>query len=324
MKMKEALMMQGARTIMDNCVSLKAGENILIITDMVQENIAKVLAAAAVERGAEVVVSVMKPRKKAGQEPPKMIAESMLHADVILIPVSYSVTHTYAVKSAAANGARILVLTDFTEEMLIHGGIEADFQSIKPVCKAVANAFANGNKVHVTSPGGTDLWLDITGRRGNALYCVVESGEFSTIPTVEANSSPIEGSANGRIVADASIPYLGIGVLDEPVTVEVKDGFITSIAGGKQAEVLKKDLASHNDHNCYNIAELGVGLNPKCRMCGIMLEDEGVIGTAHIGIGTSITLGGTVKAPTHYDLLMWNPRIEVDGKVIIDGDKVLV
>ncbi|NLX84947.1 MAG: leucyl aminopeptidase, partial [Synergistaceae bacterium] len=223
MRMKDALMMQGARTIMDDCVSLRAGENILIITDMVQEGIAKVLAAAAVERGAEVVVSVMKPRKKAGEEPPKMIAESMMHADVILIPVSYSVTHTYAVKAAAENGARILVLTDFTEEMLISGGIEADFQAIKPVCKAVADALEKGKKVHLTSPGGTDLWFDTTGRRGNALYCIVEPGEFSTIPTIEANTTPVEGTANGRIVADASIPYLGIGVLDEPVVVEVKD-----------------------------------------------------------------------------------------------------
>lgn len=304
MKMKEALMMQGARTIMDNCVSLKAGETVLIVTDMVQENIAKVLAAAAVERGAEVVVSTMKPRQRAGEEPPKLIAESMKFADVVLIPVSYSVTHTFAVKEAAENGARLLVLTDFTEEMLISGGIEADFRAIKPVCKGVADAFAKGSKVHVTSPGGTDLWLDITGRRGNALYCVVEPGEFSTIPTVEANSSPVEGSANGRIVADASVPYLGIGVLNEPIVVDVKDGFITDIRGGRQAEVLKKDLASHNDPNCYNIAELGVGLNPKCKLCGIMLEDEGVIPTAHIGIGTSITLGGTVKAPTHYDLLI--------------------
>lgn len=324
MRMKDALMMQGARTIMDDCVSLKAGDNILIITDMVQENIANVLVAAAVERGAEVVMSVMKPREKAGQEPPKMIVESMMHADVILIPVSYSVTHTYAVKAAAENGARILVLTDFTEEMLIHGGIEADFKAIKPVCKAVANALEKAKKVHLTSPGGTDLWFDTTGRRGNALYCIVESGEFSTIPTVEANTTPVEGTANGKIVADASIPYLGIGLLDEPVVVEVKDGFITDITGGRQAEVLKKDLASHNDPNCYNIAELGIGLNPKCRMCGIMLEDEGVIGTAHIGIGTSITLGGETKAPIHYDLLMWNPRIEVDGKVILDGEKVLV
>ena len=320
--MKEALMMQGARTIMDNCVSPKAGETVLIVTDMVQEKIARVLACAAVERGAEVVVSVMKPRKRVGEEPPKLIAESMKHADVVLIPVSYSVTHTFAVKEAAEHGARLLVLTDFTEDMLISGGIEADFRALKPTCKGVADAFAKGSSVRVTTPGGTDLTLDITGRRGNALYCVVEPGEFSTIPTVEANSSPVEGSANGRIVADASIPYLGIGVLDEPVVAEVKDGFITKISGGRQAEMLKRDLASHNDHNCYNIAELGVGLNPQCRLCGIMLEDEGVIPTAHIGIGTSITLGGTVKAPTHYDLLMWDPKIEVDGKVIIDGGKV--
>lgn len=320
--MKEALMMQGAKTILDNCVGLKSGETVLVVTDMVQMKIAKVLAAAAVERGAEVIVSIMKPRKRAGEEPPKLVAESMKYADVILIPVSYSVTHTFAVKEAAENGARILVLTDFSEEMLISGGIEADFRSIKPICKGVANAFAQGNKVHVTTPGGTDLWLDITGRRGNALYCVVEPGEFSTIPTIEANTSPVEGSANGRIVADASIPYLGIGVLEQPVVVDVKNGFITDIKGGWQAEALKKDLLSHNDHNCFNIAELGVGLNPKCKMCGVMLEDEGVVPTAHIGIGTSITLGGTVKAPTHYDLLMWNPRIEVDGKVIVDADKV--
>lgn len=319
MEMKETLMMKGAATIMDNCVSLKAGETILIVTDMRQERIAKVLAAAAAERGAEVVVSTMTPRKRAGEEPPKLVAESMKHADVILIPVSFSVTHTFAVKEAAEHGARILVLTDFTDEMLVKGGIEADFRAIKPICKGLANAFAKGSSIHLTTPGGTDLWLNAEGRRGNALYCVVEPGEFSTIPTIEANTSPVEGSANGVIVADASIPYLGIGVLDEPVRVTVKDGFITNIEGGKQAAVLSKDLASHNDHNCYNIAEIGVGLNPKCRLCGIMLEDEGVVPTAHIGIGTSITLGGTVKAPTHYDLLMWEPKIEIDGKVVLDG-----
>ena len=324
MQMKEVLMFKGARTIMDNCVSLKQGEKVLIVTDMAQVKIANILAAAAFERGAEVVVSIMQPRKKAGEEPPDLIAESMKHADVVLIPVTYSVTHTFAVKNAAAAGARILVLTDFTEEMLFRGGSEADFQSIKPICKGVANAFAKGNHVRLTTPAGTDLSFDITGRRGNSLYCVVEPGEFSTIPTIEANTSPLEGTANGKIVADASIPYIGIGLLDEPVIVDVENGYITKISGGKQAEMLNKDLLSHNDRNCFNIAELGVGLNPKCRMCGIMLEDEGVVGTAHIGIGTSITLGGTIKAPTHYDLIMWKPRIEVDGKVIVDNDKVIL
>jgi leucyl aminopeptidase (aminopeptidase T) len=153
---------------------------------------------------------------------------------------------------------------------------------------------------------------------------VVEPGEFSTVPTVEANVSPLEGTANGRIVADASIPYLGIGVLDTPVTVTVKDGFITDIEGGRQADTLIKNLIEQNDPNVYNIAEIGVGLNPKCRMCGIMLEDEGVISTCHIGIGTSITLGGTVKAAVHYDLLMWAPKIIVDGKVVLDREDVFI
>ncbi len=324
MRMKEALMLKGARTIVDTCVSVKANEQVYIVTDMVQEGIGKVLAAAAVERGAEVTVGIMTPRARAGQEPPKMIAEGMKHADVVLLPVSFSVTHTYAVKEAAANGARLLVLTDFTEDMLIRGGIEADFRQLKPVCKSVAEAFGQGKRIHLTSPGGTDLVMDVTGRRGNALYCIVEPGEFSTVPTVEANVSPVEGTANGRIVADASIPYLGIGVLDEPVVADVRDGFITKITGGRQAETLLRDLESHNDKNSFNIAELGVGLNPKCRMCGIMLEDEGVVGTAHIGIGTSITLGGHTKAPCHYDLLMWNPRVEVDGVCVIDGKKVVL
>ena len=283
-RMKEALMLRGARKILDVCVSVKAGEHVLVAADMNKESIGQVLAALALERGAEATLAIMTPRTRAGQEPPKAIAAAMKNSDVVLLPVSYSVTHTYAVKEAAANGARLLVLTDFTEEMMISGGIEADFRELKPICQGVAGAFAAGKRVRVTTPAGTDLEMDITGRRGNALCCMVEPGQFSTLPTVEANVSPIEGSARGRIVADASVPYLDIGLLDEPVVVDVEDGFITNISGGHQADVLRRIWESHNDRNSFNVAELGVGLNPKCKMVGIMLEDEGVIGTAHIGI----------------------------------------
>ena len=71
---------------------------------------------------------------------------------------------------------------------------------------------------------------------------------------------------------------------------------------------------------------MGIGKTnrKKCRMCGIMLEDEGVVSTCHIGIGTNITLGGNTKTPIHYDLLMWEPKIEVDGEVVTDGLQVNV
>lgn len=72
------------------------------------------------------------------------------------------------------------------------------------------------------------------------------------------------------------------------------------------------------------MAENGIGLNPKCKFMGFMLEDEGVYGSAHIGIGTSITLGGTVKASCHYDLIMKDASLVADGRNILKDGKLLL
>lgn len=319
--MRQIEMIRGARTIVETCAGIKPGESVLIITDTNMVKIAEVLAMAVRERDAEPILAVMIPRRGHGEEPPACIAEAMKKANVILTPVSTSITHTRAVKEAAAAGSRAIALTAFTDDLLIRGGIQADFKKLQPICLEVARRFGEAKLVKLTTPAGTSLTMRKEGRRGNALYCIVEPGEFSPVPNVEANFSPLEGTAEGIIVADASIPYLGIGLLREPVRCKVEKGFIVAIEGGTQADILKKDLQERKDPNCYNIAELGVGLNPESRMTGIMLDDEGVWGSVHIGIGSNITLGGNIKAAIHYDLLMWGATIELDGKAILDrGD----
>ena len=35
-------------------------------------------------------------------------------------------------------------------------------------------------------------------------------------------------------------------------------------------------------------------------------------------------LGGTLKAATHYDLIMWDPVIEIDGEIVWRGLDILV
>jgi 2,5-dihydroxypyridine 5,6-dioxygenase len=316
--MKQIETIRGARTIVETCAGVKAGENVLIITDPDRVKIAEVLAMAVKERDAEPILAVMVPRKGHGEEPPACLAEAMKKADVVLTPVSTSITHTKAMKEAVAAGSRAIVMTAFTEDLLIRGGILADFRKQKPLCLEVAGRFKEAKSVRLTTPAGTSLLMGKEGRRGNALYCLVERGEFSPVPTIEANFSPLEGTAEGTLVADASIPYLGIGVLKEPVKCQVEKGFIVGIEGGSQAQVLRNDLEARKDPNSYNIAELGVGLNPESRMTGIMLDDEGVLGSVHIGIGSNITLGGHIKAAIHYDLLMWKATIELDGKVILE------
>ncbi len=55
-----------------------------------------------------------------------------------------------------------------------------------------------------------------------------------------------------------------------------------------------------------------------------MLNDEGVNGTIHIGIGTSSNLGGTVQAKTHFDAIIRAPSVWLDDDLVIRDGEVLV
>jgi len=62
-------------------------------------------------------------------------------------------------------------------------------------------------------------------------------------------------------------------------------------------------------------------LNPKCRICGSMLEDEGVYGTIHFGIGDNHTMGGRVESSMHTDVIVKNPTVFIDEvKVMKSGE----
>ena len=79
-------------------------------------------------------------------------------------------------------------------------------------------------------------------------------------------------------------------------------------------------MAAQNDKYVYNIAQFAFGLNSMCtRLTGVMLNDEGVLGTVHIGIGTSANIGGETKAATHFDVIFRNPTVIYDGKLIMEN-----
>ena len=48
-----------------------------------------------------------------------------------------------------------------------------------------------------------------------------------------------------------------------------------------------------------------------------MLNDEGVNGTVHIGIGTSANLGGEVTAKTHFDAITRAPTFWINGELVL-------
>lgn len=316
--MKEVLAHRGAKVILETLMKVKQGENVCIVTDTNKIDVAKVLMAETVSIGADVSLCVMKPQKTNGEEPPPPIAAAMKASDVTLSPTTKIISHTKARLEAQQVGCRHCLMSDFTLDMLISGGIEADFVGIKPKVEKLAALLANAKELRLTTPAGTDLKMRVEGRRGNAYHGFGDSpGMFSTCQCIEANISPIEMQSEGTLVVDAGIA--GWIVIEKPIQMEVKNGRIASIEGGREAEIIRDHLMKKEDPNVYNIAELGIGLNPKCKLLGLVMEDEGVLGTAHIGIGSNITLGGKQHAKGHEDLIIWNPCLEADGKVLLKG-----
>ena len=115
-----------------------------------------------------------------------------------------------------------------------------------------------------------------------------------------------------------------MNLIDEPVTCHVKDGFITEIVGGREADILRDILAEFNDPTVYNIAELGLGLNKENFLCGNMAPDEGSFGNIHIGIGKNLNFGGHVDSPLHLDLVIKTVSCEIDGRYIMKDGELLV
>jgi len=213
-------------------------------------------------------------------------------------------------------------MSDYTVETLISGGLNADLRAVKDKVEKLAEIFGRSETIRITAPGGTDLTARVKGRRANAYHGFAhEPGTYSICQCQEANISPLEGETTGMIVVDAAVAGWLL-IESQPITVHVKGGSIVAIEGGEEARRLREHLEAKKDENVYNIAEIGVGLNPECRLIGKVLEDEGVLGTAHIGIGSSITLGGKIHAKGHEDLMFWNPCIEADGRVIQKGKEL--
>ena len=320
-----AHLLPGAQRLVHVNARVRPGEIVVVVTDPTMQRYADAVGTAAREAGAAVTLCVIPLRSQDGQEPPPPVARAMAEAAVIFSPVRVSITHTRAMRTALEAGARVCMMTAYTDAIMTSSALlETDFEGQADVCRRLGAAFTEGNSVLLTSPHGTDLRFGIEDRVANVLTNIPEPGELGPIPDIEVNVVPVTGSAEGTIVADASVPYLGIGILEDPVVCSVHEGYIVEMTGGEQADFLREHLESFSDPHCFNVAELGVGLNPNARLTGEMLEDEGVMGTIHIGIGTSHTLGGEIVAPTHYDLIMWEPTITVDGRVVQRNKQVLL
>lgn len=310
-------MMRGAMKCM-HCGGVKEGETVLISTDTNKLRIAEALAGAAYAVGATPIIVMIPPVKTHGAQLPEPIVAAFREADVFLQPSTWSQTHTKARVEAIKAGKRGSTMCEITEDALCVGAIEADYEECDRLGRKLGAVLAETKEVRITSPGGTDIRGDVTGRPVQYETGLFRKpGQFAAFPDSEINISPIEGSAEGKIVSDVSIMSVGITLYD-PVTLIVKQGNVVDIQGGMAARKFRETLESLEDEKAFNYAEFGIGLNPCARLAATNLEDLGRLGNCHAGIGSNFAIGGKILAPNHHDAMYKDATVYFDSKVVLD------
>lgn len=299
------------KSVLSSCMDVKAGESVLVITDDQKLEIGNTLYQAAKELGAEAMLLTMEPRKVSGEEPPAVVAAAMLAADVILCPMSTSITHTKAKIAAVQAGARIATMPGISEDMFSQGAMTADYDVVLELTHRVTDLLSKASTARIEKAGHV-LTLDLTGRPGVPSPGVYrEKGQGGNLPSGEAYIAPVENGTNGSVVIDGSM--VGVGKLDSPLVATIENGVLTKIDGDHGG---KLDILFQKPEN-GTVGELGIGANDKAILCGIILEDEKVYGTVHIAFGTNTSFGGQNKADCHMDGIILKPDLYLDDTLII-------
>lgn len=313
---------EGANKIARMCMGVKAGESVVIITDLSRPaSLGSALQKACMDLGAEAVLITIDSHLVNGQLPDS-VGRAICFADVLFCVTANTLGYTKAVDACKKNGCRVAAITDVLEDAFMKGSIEVNYEAMAPVIAGVEKAFNEASHVQITAPGGTSITLSIQGRKAFTCPGVLHApGGLIGLPGMEVYIAPVEDQTNGILVADAS--GSGLGKLEDPVRISIEAGRAYDISGGKQAKMLADRLKATNNPNSYVIAEFAIGLNPFAELVGHIAIDEGIYGTGHFALGNNLGFAGKNDAPQHFDMVYWKPTIYLDEKLFMKDGRLV-
>lgn len=313
-------------------LNAKAGDRILIITDTAMDpRLWAALQQVANAMSIEPIVTIINPRETHSTNPPEAICRAALDPTITLTIylTSTAMAHATLTDDFIDNQKRFILMEELTAEMLTPDGPgSADYHALNRLGLKIAAVYSAGSEVTVTCPNGTNLTARIDNRAGRSiaglpLAMKPGGGGGCAFPDGEAHVCPIEQTGSGTIVFDLTAH--SVGRLEEPMVLQVENGWVTSITGGRAADKWNEILARFEDPNNLNCpAEIAIGLNPRVTPTGLMRTDKKMYGAAHIGMGDTIALGGTCHARLRLEGVISQPVITVDGQVLTRGGDILI
>lgn len=317
------------------CMGVTAADRVFIITDFERESIARRVATAALARHADVTVRFL---EHYGERPLTVFSDELRQDLLYAHP---TVSFYIATAKPGEITFRLPMLPFLVNELHVrHGhmigisealmaeGMCADYDEIFSLTNQVYDLVRNATTIHVTSAKGSDVtatfhkdwkWIPCHGRYH-------EAGKWGNLPEGEVFTAP--ASVDGVLVVDVLGDFFSekYGVLEQPVTLVVEGGYITSVTS--EDEAVAKDVRDYlfSTPNGNRAGEFAIGtLTSLKRLVGNMLQDEKMPGL-HVAFGNPYPefTGADWHAKIHVDVIPSVCTIEVDDRLIMrDGEFII-
>lgn len=319
------------------------GETVLVYCDTLTPPFYPAAALGAAHDLGAVVAQMMVPATSPAVQPwapdipearPEMIVSAWLGADLIVDMTTgagqfYTPVTTIALKA----GKRIMRLMGTLDDLRRMWPSD----SVKNRVLESKKVLEGGDTIRVTSPGGTNLTMKMTGRPAATQYGRAdEPGRWSMPNEGQIACAPIEGSVEGTLVLDIGDIILNLSrYVGNPVTLTIERGAITRIDGGLEAFLLRDWFASWNDPKAYIVSHIGWGCHDKANWgrMGIIwttpggfMDAESYYGNMQIAFGSNMSqaLQGTNDTRAHIDIECRNNNFWVDDVQVLQEGQFLI
>jgi aminopeptidase len=200
-----------------------------------------------------------------------------------------------------------------------------DYDKLAKMGSQLKSKLLSAQAVKITSPNGTNLSLDVTGKKWKVSDGVIDQDDIQdenfidSIPTGSISVIPNKTGVAGKITYNTKLPFMGIKLGGS--TVEFKDGKVVSFTGGSTAKKLTDIYEKSKDEKDV-IGVFKIGFNPKAEI-GYTLDDI-VSGTVTVGFGGNSLYGGSNKSGFYHEQAIVGANVEVDGRQIVRSGRLLI
>jgi len=217
---------------------------------------------------------------------------------------------------------------------MMRGGALADYDKLREAAAKLKDRFDAGSRLTIQTESGTDFCAEVPKPEDSPQFpgpfARVEDGwadrpgEEAAFPDGEVFFAPREYSAQGRLVIDGPIEYVGMST--EPIEVIIDKGKISRV-NGKTAEAQKLKALLNSIEDAEVIGEVAVGINPDSLRDGSAQEEKKVLGNCHIGFGIARGFAGTWMAKhknlIHSDMIIRDAKVSIDGCVVVENNQIV-